>query len=215
MPQTPPNCHRQTLYALLFHDACSVDHNFSSLVIVKHVKSAERVRSRCACTVSAVSYQPVERNGLEMSGSVQARRSGSVTKLVSRSNGEVVVERTSSDKNRNSGSTLPIILPGGVKSSNAEPVLSAVDVLEKIGGKGAAGAYSEHLFSIEALAEKFQVQINVADVTKSTWLLAQQARSLLEEYGPNVLPPPRMPLWLVFLLQFTNFFMVSCIFILC
>ena len=63
--------------------------------------------------------------------------------------------------------------------------------------------------SLEALAEKYATNINFEDVLKSQGLTAERAAYLLQENGPNSLtPPPRVPLWLLFLLQFTNLFMI-------
>lgn len=198
---------------IIYHRSQYRNHHQSQYRIMSSLKDSDVNVDVLGSASSAVPYRPVEQNAAEIRGSVRARRSGSATKLVTRSNGDVVIERTSSDlaiavKNRNSYSTLPTMLPAG-NTSTAEPVLSATDVLEKTGGKGAAGAYTEHMFTIEGLGEKFKVHIDVDDVPKSTGLLSQQARDLLLEFGNNVLtPPPRVPLWLLFLLQFTNFFMV-------
>jgi sodium/potassium-transporting ATPase subunit alpha len=148
-----------------------------------------------------------------VSTGITARRSGSNAVLVANDRGEVIVERKNSDitialKNRLSSSTLPSIIPTQ-QSAPAEPLLGATDALERTGGKGAAGAYSEHMYPLEVLADKYKTHIDVNDPTKSRGLSADKAAELLKEMGPNLLtPPPRVPLWLLFLLQFANYLMV-------
>lgn len=88
-------------------------------------------------------------------------------------------------------------------------MLSAEDALERRGGKGAAGAFSEHMYPLDVLAEKFDTHIDSTDPEQSRGLTAAKAAENLEKYGPNVLtPPPTVPKWLLFLLQFTNLLMV-------
>lgn len=92
-----------------------------------------------------------------------------------------------------SASSLPSILPLG-EVPQAPPLLDATDALERTGGKGAGGSYSEHMFPLEVLAEKYETNINVADPNQSFGLTSQQAKDLLEKYGLNVLtPPPKVP----------------------
>ncbi len=51
--------------------------------------------------------------------------------------------------------------------------------------------------------------INVSDIEKSGGLSSEEAAERLKLYGPNVLtPPPKMPEWKRFLMQFKNMFMV-------
>jgi sodium/potassium-transporting ATPase subunit alpha len=93
--------------------------------------------------------------------------------------------------------------------ANVDPVIDATDALEKLGGKGAAGAYSEHLWDFSKLSEAYRCHIDSMAPNKSCGLTADQANINLDEYGPNVLtPPPKVPLWLLFLLQFTNLLIV-------
>eukprot|EP01040_Poterioochromonas_malhamensis_P015084 gene15084-16817_t len=146
---------------------------------------------------------------------INARRSGSASVLAKNEKGEVVVDRKSSASDiqiavvkRISASSLPSIIPVG-DPVKGPPLLNAEDALERTGGKGAAGAYFEHMFPIEVLADKFLTQIDFADPTKSKGLPSKKAADLLASMGPNVLtPPPKVPLWLIFLLQFTNLLMV-------
>ena len=94
------------------------------------------------------------------------------------------------------------------------PLLNAEDALERTGGKGAAGAFSEHMYPLETLTDHFLTHIDYADPSKSRGLTASKADELLDEFGLNVLtPPPKVPLWLLFLLQFTNLLMVLLIFV--
>lgn len=180
------------------------------------IESLSRGESASAVEISIGSahrYTTVDKNAPSTSSGISARRSGSNTVLVANDRGEMIVERKNSDitialKNRLSSSTLPSIIPAS-KQPVAEPMLSAADALERIGGKGASGAYSEHMYPLDALAEKFETNIDVSDASKSQGLSAAAAADLLKEYGPNLLtPPPRVPLWLLFLLQFTNYLMV-------
>ncbi len=146
---------------------------------------------------------------------VNARRSGSASVLIKSETGEVKVERktTNNDlviavKKRLSASSLPSIIPLA-EESKAPPLINAEDALERTGGKGAAGSYSEHMYPLEVLSEKYSTSIDYTDPTKSHGLKSAQAEELLAKMGPNVLtPPPRVPLWLLFLLQFTNLLMV-------
>lgn len=88
-------------------------------------------------------------------------------------------------------------------------LLGAEDALNRKGGKGAAGAFSEHMHPLEVIADNYHTHIDYRNVVHSRGLTHQKAEQLLHELGPNVLtPPPRVPLWLLFLLQFTNLLMV-------
>lgn len=152
-------------------------------------------------------------------GEIHARRSGSASVLLRNDKGELLIERKNSDirialKSRLSQSSLPSILPILSSSTDLhrvteEPLIDATDALERTGGTSTSGAYKEHLYPLEILAEKFSVHIDTKNISKSQGLTSKKATSLLEEYGPNVLtPPPRLPLWALFLLQFTNLLMV-------
>lgn len=163
----------------------------------------------------SVNYDAVEvrlENPPGPSSGIHARRSGSASVLTKNERGEVFVERKTSDlsiaiKKRLSASSLPSIFPNSEPSG--APVINAEDVLERTGGKGAGGAYSEHLFPLEVLAEKFNTNIDFSEPSKSRGLTIDKASALLKEFGFNLLtPPPKMPLWLLFLLQFTNLLIV-------
>jgi magnesium-transporting ATPase (P-type) len=146
---------------------------------------------------------------------INARRSGSSSVLIRDDQGAVKVERKNTNADlriavsrRISGSSLPSIFP--VEKPVEKPLLlNAEDALERIGGKGAAGAYSEHMYPLETLSENFQTHIDYANPQNSKGLTTSQANDVLKEFGLNVLtPPPKVPLWLLFLLQFTNVLMV-------
>eukprot|EP01042_Synura_sphagnicola_P035141 gene35141-45030_t len=136
---------------------------------------------------------------------IHARRSGSASVLLRNEKGELVVERKNSDirnalKSRMSASSLPNILPLP-EAPAAAPVIDATDVLERTGGTSSTGPYKEHLYTVEVLAEKFSTHIDLKDPSKSKGLTSEKAAALMKEYGPNVLtPPPRLPLWMLFLL---------------
>ncbi len=150
---------------------------------------------------------------------IHARRSGSGAKLVTDEKGEIHLERKKSSNDdifaavqrRISDSALPSIIRVTPNHSGA-PLLGAVDALERTGGKGAAGAFSEHLHPLDVIAENYCSHIDPEDPNKSRGLTAAKAAELLAELGPNVLtPPPRVPHWVLFLIQFTNLLMVLLI----
>ena len=151
---------------------------------------------------------------------IAARSSGSQTNLVMRPDGQIQIERRSSSagdifiaaRKRVSQTTMPSVLdiiPGAAASQESEPMLGAENVLERTGGKGAGGAFTEHMFQLDVLASKYQTDINGDDVPSSQGLTSAKAAEFLALYGPNVLtPPPKIPHWLLFLLQFTNLLMI-------
>lgn len=118
--------------------------------------------------------------------------------------GEVKVDRFAS--------TLNILLTN-VKRFSSSKISSLVgfeDVKRRsLEGEKTKREFTEHMLPIEVLADKFLTQIDFADPTKSKGLPSKKAADLLASMGPNVLtPPPKVPLWLIFLLQFTNLLMV-------
>lgn len=147
---------------------------------------------------------------------VIARRQGSQAKLIINERGNVIVERRSSAtdviiaaKSRLSSSSLPNIFGAGPPFDPTKTVPNATETLEILGGKGASGAYSEHMFPLDILSNKFSSNLNLENINNSGGLTSEKAAKLLEEFGLNVLtPPPRVPLWLLFLLQFTNLLMI-------
>jgi sodium/potassium-transporting ATPase subunit alpha len=156
----------------------------------------------------------------EMSSTdIHAHRNGSAASLLTDNRGVITVNRRftsetelidASLKKMNT-TTLPTImsLMSQKTEPDEEPLLDAEDALERLGGKGAKGAYSEHMMNLENLGERFETHIDPTNASKSKGLTTEKAAEVLEEFGPNVLtPPPRVPLWLLFLLQFTSLLMV-------
>lgn len=91
--------------------------------------------------------------------------------------------------------------------------LTKEDVAQHLDGQDSSAKYVSHQFSLGRLAEYFNTHIDVDNVSASKGHSKKDALSLLKEHGPNELTPPaRVPLWLLFLLQFTNFFMLLLIF---
>lgn len=69
--------------------------------------------------------------------------------------------------------------------------------------------YIEHQFDLNRLAEYFHTNIDTKNAKNSRGLTSDQAQALLKQFGPNTLTPPeRMPKWELFLVQFTNYFMI-------
>lgn len=145
---------------------------------------------------------------------VRAVRQGSNANLITNTDGTVSVVRRNSDMigasiDRLSTSSQPnllAVLSPNQQRKQSAPVLNAADALERTKGQG---DYYEHLWPLDSLAEKYETHIDVADVKKSHGLTTDKVKQLLDEFGLNVLtPPPRVPLWLLFLLQFTNLLMV-------
>lgn len=150
---------------------------------------------------------------------IAARSSGSQTNLVMRPDGQIQIERRSSSagdiliaaRKRVSQTTMPSVLDmiPGVAVPESEPMLGAENVLERTGGKGAGGAFTEHMFQLDVLAAKYSTHIDPDNVKDSRGLSTGKAAEFLALYGPNVLtPPPKIPRWLLFLLQFTNLLMI-------
>lgn len=151
---------------------------------------------------------------------IAARSSGSQTNLVMRPDGHIQIERRTSSpgdlviaaRKRVSQTTMPSVLdliPTATPMDSYEPMLGAENVLERTGGKGASGAFTEHMFQLDVLASKLSTHIDYDDVNSSRGLSSGKAAEFLALYGPNVLtPPPKIPHWLLFLLQFTNLLMV-------
>jgi sodium/potassium-transporting ATPase subunit alpha len=72
-----------------------------------------------------------------------------------------------------------------------------------------SGKYSEHQLSLNSIGQRLSTAIDYIDPSKSNGLTNQAAAEKLRITGLNVLtPPPKVPLWKLFLLQFTNLLMV-------
>lgn len=143
---------------------------------------------------------------------MQIKRRVSNSVLIKDESGNVKAERRTSDvgiavKRRLSAGSLPSIIP--VTLPDVPMMMGAEDALERTGGKGAAGSFSEHMHPIEVIGENYQTHIDYVNVANSRGLSTAKAEEIYNELGPNVLtPPPKVPLWLLFLLQFTNLLMV-------
>eukprot|EP01041_Mallomonas_annulata_P011245 gene11245-23518_t len=72
--------------------------------------------------------------------------------------------------------------------------------------------YNEHLMSVKVLAETYQTNVDLKDISKSIGLTNEQATNLLHKYGKNLLSQEdSIPLWILFILQFTNLFNILLI----
>ena len=88
----------------------------------------------------------------------------------------------------------------------SEPLMGAQDALDKTDNED---QYVEHKWSINELSQKLNTRINAFNVPKSDGLSSIQASELLAACGPNsITPPAKTPLWILFLVQFTNMLMV-------
>lgn len=96
-----------------------------------------------------------------------------------------------------------------IPTIQAERKMTVAEIKEEIDKHDETMAYVEHEFTFERMANFFHTNLNLSDLDSSMGLPNELAASLLKEFGPNVLsPPPRVPLWLLFLMQFANFFML-------
>ena len=69
--------------------------------------------------------------------------------------------------------------------------------------------YVEHKYTFQEISSIFSTQIDYENPALSRGLDPHLAETLLQTEGPNILTPPaKSPLWLLFLMQFTNLFMV-------
>jgi sodium/potassium uptake antiporter P-type ATPase alpha subunit len=69
--------------------------------------------------------------------------------------------------------------------------------------------YTEHLVPLEYIAVKYKTHFDISDPAKSKGLSSEAAAALLKQNGPNILtPPPTVPGWKKFLLQFTDLLIV-------
>jgi sodium/potassium-transporting ATPase subunit alpha len=149
---------------------------------------------------------------------IVAGRQGSAANLMINPDGTVTAMRRQSSQDttiavsrRLSHSSQPNLLnvlgvqPSGVPAVGP-PLMGAQDAIDRTKG---LGELFEHMWDLDVLAEKYATHIDVHNVDRSEGLKTEKAEALLEEFGPNVLtPPPRVPLWVLFLLQFANLLMV-------
>jgi sodium/potassium-transporting ATPase subunit alpha len=65
------------------------------------------------------------------------------------------------------------------------------------------------MWPLPIIMERFGTSLNDVNPEKSTGLSSEQAAKLIVEHGRNELtPPPRIPMWMLFLIQFLNYFMI-------
>ncbi len=149
---------------------------------------------------------------------IKARRSesGSLAKILRNEDGSIsLVHHASSAcdinaaaRRRNSGALQPHISQVfGFQVGLEEDISKPPKADELINTEG---EFCEHLWPLDALAERYHTHINVTgDITASRGLTEIQAKETLLKIGPNVLtPPPKIPSWLLFLMQFTNLLMI-------
>jgi hypothetical protein len=106
---------------------------------------------------------------------------------------------------RASSSILPTIAPDPRKMTKDE-------LSQKLETQPEEMKYTEHQFDLPRLAEYFKTHIDSSVPKLSRGLTTPQAQEMLAQFGPNMLTPPaRIPLWLLFLFQFLNFFMLLLI----
>lgn len=146
------------------------------------------------------------------------RRISSSTNIGARNaNDEVItLARRSSAKDtitatarRVSSSSLPTGLGSVLEVSRK---MTKVEIKQELEKQAAPMKYTEHLFAMYKLSDFYKNDINEEKISASRGLTKEKAAFLLKELGPNVLtPPPKVPLWLLFLMQFSNFFMMLLI----
>jgi hypothetical protein len=89
---------------------------------------------------------------------------------------------------------------GSSTNTNVIFVPSAKDLINELPGKN-----NEHILSLPLLARALGTDINESNFMVSRGLTLTTAEISLEKYGYNTLTPfPKLPMWLHFLLQFTN-----------
>jgi len=106
---------------------------------------------------------------------------------------------------RASGSVLPTI-------ASQPRQITKEELTQKMEEQPEEMKYTEHQFDMPRLSEFFKTHIDVNSPKLSRGLTTIQAQEMLEQFGPNCLTPPaKIPLWLLFLIQFLNFFMLLLI----
>ncbi|KAI2505317.1 Cation transport ATPase [Fragilaria crotonensis] len=105
----------------------------------------------------------------------------------------------------------PIAVPANGGANGGDAIVVASEESQTPTGNAKAmlnidEPYMEH----DEIALKYPLSnINVADIEKSAGLSSEEAAERLKLYGKNELtPPPKMPEWRRFLMQFQNMFMV-------
>ncbi len=94
------------------------------------------------------------------------------------------------------------------EEGTAKPV-AANEAQANAGGTAMLNIDEPYMEHSEIAAKNLESNINVADIEKSLGLSSNVAAERLKLYGKNELtPPPKMPEWQRFLLQFKNMFMI-------
>lgn len=157
--------------------------------------------------------QKLDPNSIRM---VSVDRSGSTANIIKNADGSIsTVRRYQSNTDlsiavnrKMSTSSQPNIFSSAVATRvfDPNPLMGAQDALDRTKGKG---DFYEHLWSLDAISENYECHLNLEHVKDSQGLTVERAETLLDDFGPNVLtPPPKVPLWLLFLLQFTNLLII-------
>lgn len=94
-----------------------------------------------------------------------------------------------------------------IEADESEPLLEIVGSSDKV--KAKREPYQEHMMTLEELNARFGCRINVFDPERSVGLDASMVCHLQAKHGLNEIhAPPSTPLWLLFIYQFGNLFMV-------
>lgn len=116
-------------------------------------------------------------------------------------------------RRRASGSTIPNVFAVNKPLQVEQIPVDAKDALKKLKEKSTRVEFTEHTWSLQELAFEYSTNIDFDNPKKSDGLTAAQAAKLLKEHGPNCLtPPPRIPLWLLYIYQFGNLLMMLLLF---
>ena len=108
---------------------------------------------------------------------------------------------------RGSNSSIPTLLPSAPTAQ--DPALEISITIDDTLKGDEMEEYEERLLSLEELRDMMNTRLNFEDMMNSAGLSQVEANQRLKEQGRNILtPPPRLPLWLLFLFQFTSIFMV-------
>ena len=93
--------------------------------------------------------------------------------------------------------------------SEQEPLLEISSTDSSKRGKTVRLPYTEHLMTVDELNDMYGSRMNVFDLEHSVGLDPNAVVALQAKHGRNEInPPPSTPLWLLFIYQFGNLFMV-------
>jgi len=107
-----------------------------------------------------------------------------------------------------SQSSLPTVLP--TVPQPQDPALEfALAVGDALQGTDTRDEYSEHLMSVKEVTDVFDTHVDETNPNISPGLSTKEVEKRIRECGGNVLTsPPRISLFILFLIQFSNIFMV-------